>query len=194
MNPVAMAVIILSLTGAFLWSANQRWGLLKVGGPTPESRFTNLGARLKTVWTYAFFQKRMRYYFAAGLAHNLIFAGFVMLLLRSLILWGRGFDPTFNFWIFGPSGRSRRQIYAFFKDIFATLVLVGVRVFVYYRVIKPAEAHDALGGGAAHPRDHRDDDARGHAVRRRRAGAEPQAASASAARAARTSGARRPRS
>ena len=58
MNPVAMAVIILSLTGAFLWSASQRWGLLKVGGPTHESRFGSLGKRLGRVSDLARSSKR----------------------------------------------------------------------------------------------------------------------------------------
>jgi Fe-S oxidoreductase len=134
MNPVAMAVVILSLTGAFLWSASQRWGLLNVGGPTHESRFSDVGKRLSAVWTFAFFQKKMRYYLTAGLAHNLIFFGFLVLLLRSLILWGRGFDPSFNFWVFGPH-QPLGQIYGFLKDLFATLVLVGASVFVYYRTL-----------------------------------------------------------
>ncbi len=136
MNPVAMAVVILSLVGVFLWSAHNRWGLLRVGDQTHESRFDQVGARLGRVGVFAFFQKKMRYYLAAGLAHNLIFFGFLVLLLRSLILWGRGFDPTFSFWVFGPE-QPVGEVYDFLKDIFAVLVLVGVSVFVYYRVIKP---------------------------------------------------------
>ena len=134
MNPVAMAVIILSLTGAFLWSASQRWGLLKVGGPTHESRFDRIGERMGQVWTFALFQKKMRYYLGAGLAHQLIFLGFVVLLLRTLILWGSGFDPNFNLWVLGPTGPAG-QVYAFLKDIVSTLVLVGALVFVYYRTL-----------------------------------------------------------
>lgn len=134
MNPVAMAVVILSLTGAFLWSASQRFGLLKVGGPTHESRFGSVGERLGRVWTFALFQKKMRYYFAAGLAHNLIFVGFAVLLLRTLILWGRGFDPSFNFWVFGPEGLPG-QVYAFLKDVLSTLVILGACVFIYYRTL-----------------------------------------------------------
>ena len=102
MNPVAMAFIILSLVGAFVWSARNRWGLLKVGERTWESRFDQPGKRLERLWTFAFWQKKMRYYWLAGIAHQLIFIGFVVLLLRSLILWGRGFAPDFNLWIFGP--------------------------------------------------------------------------------------------
>ena len=136
MNPVAMAVVILSLVGVFLWSAHNRWGLLKVGDHTHESRFDQVGERLGRVWTFAFFQKKMRYYLAAGLAHNLIFFGFLVLLLRSLILWGRGFDPSFSFWVLGPE-QPLGQVYDFLKDIFAVFVLVGVSVFVYFRVINP---------------------------------------------------------
>jgi Fe-S oxidoreductase len=134
MNPVAMAVIILSLVGAFLWSAHQRWGLLRVGMPSAEPRLNRLGERLRRVWTFALYQKRMRYYRAAGIAHQLIFLGFVVLLLRSIMLWGRGFDPAFNLWVLGP-GTAGGDVYAFLKDVFAILVLIGASVFVYYRTI-----------------------------------------------------------
>lgn len=138
MNPVAMAIIIISLVGAFAWSAHHRWGLLRTGRETWESRFDQLGKRLKAVWVFAFYQKKMRYYLLAGLAHQLIFLGFVVLLLNSIILWGRGFVPTFNLFVFGPEpvvGIPLGHIYGFIKDVFAALVLLGVSVFVYYRTI-----------------------------------------------------------
>ncbi len=37
----------------------------------------------------------------SGIAHLLVFVGFAVLLLRTLVLWGRGFDPSFNLWILG---------------------------------------------------------------------------------------------
>ena len=69
----------------------------------------------------------MSYYPLAGLAHKLIFVGFIVLLLRSLILWGRGFDPAFNLWILGETRSICRSsapcrsatIYEFAKDVFA---------------------------------------------------------------------------
>jgi hypothetical protein len=81
-----MALIIVSLTGAFAWSARRRWHLLKLGDATWESRTDRIGERLAAVWTFAFYQKKMRNYLAAGLAHQLIFMGFVVLLLRTLVL------------------------------------------------------------------------------------------------------------
>lgn len=131
-----MGLILVSLWGLFAWSAHRRWILLMVGAPTWESRFDQVVERLKAVAVFAFFQKKMRYYLWAGIAHNLIFVGFGVLLLRTLVLWGRGFDPEFNFWILTPES-ILGQLYAFLKDIFAILVLLGVSVFVYYRVIRP---------------------------------------------------------
>jgi Fe-S oxidoreductase len=142
MNPIMMLTLLVSAWAAFAWSANRRWQLLKVG--RSENRLDQIGKRLKLVYEFAFVQKKMNYYPLAGIAHKLIFLGFVVLLLRSLILWGRGFDPTFNFWIFGeapvrlpllgsvPLGK----IYEFLKDVFATLVLLGVAVFLYYRLVR----------------------------------------------------------
>src|SRR5690606_34441974 len=136
MNPLLMGLILVGLWGLFAFSAQRRWALLQVGAPTWESRFDKVIDRLSAVFTFALYQKKMRYYFWAGVAHQLIFLGFAVLLLRTLMLWGRGFDPSFNLWVLGldsPLG----QVYAFAKDIFASLVLLGVAVFVYYRVIKP---------------------------------------------------------
>src|SRR5262252_2862035 len=101
MSPILMLTILVSAWAAFAWSANRRWQLLKVG--RGESRLDNIPKRLKTVYEYARVQKKMSYYPLAGLAHKLIFLGFSVLLLRSLILWGRGFDPAFNFGIFGEA-------------------------------------------------------------------------------------------
>src|SRR5205823_2378875 len=100
--------------------------------------------RIKGTYEYAFIQKKMNYYPLAGLAHKLIFVGFMVLLLRSMMLWGRGFDPAFNFWIFGPEpvhvpilgAIPLGHIYEFLKDLTGSLVIFGALVFIYYRVIK----------------------------------------------------------
>lgn len=137
MNPIAMFVIIAGLTGLFAWSAKRRWALLQVGRPI--SRFDAVAERLKGVWEYAFRQRKMGYYPLAGLAHKLIFIGFMVLLLRSVMLWGRGFSPGFNLFILGPEpvlGVPFGHIYELIKDVVATLVICGALVFVYYRAVK----------------------------------------------------------
>ena len=103
MNPTLMLTIIVSLLAAFAYSANRRWQLLKVG--RDAVRNDAVGARLGRVVTYALAQKKMPYYPAAGAAHMLIFAGFGVLLLRTLMLWGRGFDAEFNLFVLGDERR-----------------------------------------------------------------------------------------
>ena len=140
MNPVAMGLIIVTLSAVFAVSAWRRFNLARVGTATWESRLNEVPKRLGLVWTFAFYQKKMRNYLAAGLAHQLIFLGFVVLLLRTLVLWGRGFYPSFNLFVLGYEpvlGLPLGAIYGFLKDVFASLVLLGVAVFVYYRVVRP---------------------------------------------------------
>jgi Fe-S oxidoreductase len=143
MNPTIMLILLVSAWAAFGWTASRRRRLLKIG--RPENRLDDIGKRIRVVLEYGVLQKKLGYYPVAGLGHKLIFLGFAVLLLRSLILWGRGFDPAFHFWLFGdepvdlpglgalPIGHA----YEFVKDVFATLVLVGVSVFFYYRVVRP---------------------------------------------------------
>ena len=99
MNPLIMTLLLLLGWGAFAYSARRRWKLMMVG--TPANRFDQPGRRIGLTVRYALAQLRMRRYPLAGFAHMLIFSGFVVLLLRSLILWGRGLDESFDFWLFG---------------------------------------------------------------------------------------------
>jgi Fe-S oxidoreductase len=146
MNPIAMLTIIVALSAAFAWSANRRWQLLKVG--RDDNRIDDLGERLRGTFIYAFAQKKMRNYPLAGAAHMLIFVGFGALLLRTLTLWGRGFDPAFNLFILGPEpvlGLPLGHLYEFVKDLVGVAVVAGASVFLYYRVVKH-EARMTLSG------------------------------------------------
>jgi heterodisulfide reductase subunit C len=137
-----MAILLVGLFAAFFWSANRRWQLLKVG--RADNRLDRLGERLKGTYEFAFVQKRMDNYRVAGLAHKLIFIGFLVLLFRSLMLWGRGFDADFNLWVLGPEAVdlpllgpvALGHIYEFLKDVTAVLVLLGALAFLYLRVVK----------------------------------------------------------
>ncbi|NOT00088.1 MAG: 4Fe-4S dicluster domain-containing protein [Phycisphaerales bacterium] len=127
-----MTVLLLVSLGAFARTARRRWQLLRVGAPV--RRWDRIGERLAATWGYAFAQKRMRRYPLAGVAHMFIFLGFVVLLLRSLILFSRGFVPDSNLMFFDPAG-SIGAVYALLKDVFVVLVMLGTLVFFYYRLI-----------------------------------------------------------
>ncbi|UCE60693.1 MAG: (Fe-S)-binding protein [Phycisphaerales bacterium] len=136
MNPIIMAVLLIAGWGIFAYSAWRRWNLMMVGAA--ENRADQPGVRLAKTLKYAFAQVRMPRYPAAGIAHLMIFFGFLVLLLRSLILWGRGFYEPFEFWVFGTDN-ALGQAYSFLKDIFALIVICGSLVFIYYRTVRKLE-------------------------------------------------------
>src|SRR5208283_1335194 len=144
MSPTAMLTLIFAALAMFAWSASRRWQLLQIGGPA--SRLDHLGVRLRGTWRYAFRQEKMDYYNPAGFAHKLIFTGFVILLFRTLILWGRGFYAPFNLFVLGPT-QPLGAIYEFVKDVVATGVVCGTLVFFYYRLVgKPQRMTLSLEG------------------------------------------------
>jgi Fe-S oxidoreductase len=134
MQPTAMLTLLVVALAVFAWSASRRWKVLARG--KADDRFDRFKERLRGVLRFAFAQQRMDYYQPAGFAHKLIFLGFMVLLARSIILWGRGFSPSFSLWVLTPHSIAGRS-YEFLKDTVAILVLVGVSIFFYYRVLKP---------------------------------------------------------
>jgi len=133
MNRYAMTLLLLSAWGLFAWQIIRRWRLMRLG--PIENRFDRIGDRLRRTWNFAFAQKRMRRYWWAGIAHQLIFLGFIVLLLRSLILFGRGYDVSFDFWGLFGHDTALGKGYSLLKDLFAVLVIVAAGLFIYYRVV-----------------------------------------------------------
>jgi Fe-S oxidoreductase len=132
MGPTAMLTLMFAAFAMFAWSASRRWQLLQIGRPT--SRLDHIAARVRGTWRYAFRQEKMDYYNPAGWAHKLIFTGFVVLLINTLMLWGRGFYAPFDLWVLSPA-KPIGAVYDFAKDCTATGVVVGTVVFFYYRIV-----------------------------------------------------------
>ena len=133
MQPIVMSLGLLAGFGVFAYSAWQRWKLMMVA-QAPDNRSDRLGARFAAVLKYAIGQVRMVRYPLSGWAHIFVFFGFGVLLLNTLILWGRGYDAGFDFWLFGEE-QILGRIYFFLRDVFTVLVVIGVLVFAYYRLI-----------------------------------------------------------
>ncbi len=136
MAPMLMTLLLAVGLGAFAYTARARWALLRAAR-APAQRFDDPPRRLGFVIKYVFGQARMFRYWWAGVAHALIFAGFVVLGLRTLILAARGFtsDPHFGFWIFddhAPLGLA----YTFVKDLIGVAVVLGVTYFLYVRLVE----------------------------------------------------------
>jgi Fe-S oxidoreductase len=136
MGPIVMAVLLALAFGAFAASAYRKWRLLRVGAPA--DRFDRLGARLGRTIRVALLQQKLPKYEVMGPIHMLIFWGFLVLLLNTLVLWGRGFDPDFDLWILGADGRLGRA-YRFVKDIVTAVVFCAAGLALLHRVVlRPA--------------------------------------------------------
>jgi Fe-S oxidoreductase len=134
MNPLAMAIALAVSLSLFIWSASRRFRLLKIG--SAENRFDQQGARFGRMLRIAFFQKKLPKYKFMGYIHVAIFWGFLILLINTIILWGRGFDRDFNLLILGhnPLG----TFYHFVKDITTVVVFVAAGFALVNRLfIKP---------------------------------------------------------
>ncbi len=140
MNPILMTVILFGTLGAFAWSANRRWRLLLVGAPDASVSLDreSIVDRIENTLIYAFGQQKMprnARYRAAGIAHVTIFGAFMVLTLNSAMLWGRGYDPDFDFWGLLSEDMIVGQLYSVTKELIAAACVVGCLVFVYYRVV-----------------------------------------------------------
>ncbi|HOU54848.1 MAG TPA: (Fe-S)-binding protein [Myxococcota bacterium] len=92
----------------------------------PEVRWDRIGERIETMLRVAFFQKKLFKDPAPGLMHALIFWGFLVLLVRSISLIGRGFvGPESNWTLFWFS-KGLEGVYTFLKDWTELVVLAMV--------------------------------------------------------------------
>ncbi|UCG31638.1 MAG: (Fe-S)-binding protein [Phycisphaerales bacterium] len=135
MNWIAMSLMLVVLLALFAWSAARRWKLLMIG--RPAARFDDIGQRVAGMLRFGFGQQRMPRYKLAGIGHILIFSGFLVLLFRSLVLFGRGFNVGFDLFVL-EHGTALGDIYSFLKDLVIILVIIGVVIFLYYRLITRA--------------------------------------------------------
>ena len=138
MGPIWMTLLLASMLGLFSWSAYRRLRQVKVGVPDPRFAWTpdQIMDRMKTTLVYAFGQKRMPNYTLAGFAHVGIFVAFLVLLLNSLMLWGRGFYLGFDFWGLLSESHIIGKGYSFIKELSAFAAIVGSVAFLYLRWVK----------------------------------------------------------
>lgn len=141
MRSAVMIAMLLVAWTAFFWSIQRRFRLMLKG--KPEMRWDDLPRRLTDALLFAFGQQRMPRYPLTGYLHMAIFFGFLILLVRSIVLWGRGaYDPAFNLdFVFGPAHEMNLlgQLYSFAKDVFALVVLSAAAAALYNRVVNKPE-------------------------------------------------------
>ena len=137
MERLIPALIIMAIAAFFFFKkALKLYSFLKAA--KPDDRFDNPGQRIKDTLVYAFGQKRLFKRKYGGTLHVMIFWGFCVLSIANLTLILRGFaGPEFNLPLLAatqPVGAA----YNFIKEFFICLVLLGVTLAFYRRlVIKP---------------------------------------------------------
>ena len=139
LSPVILAVAVC----LFCYAIFKRIDVLRKAMPDP--RFSDLGVRTKLALVYGFGQWRQPRYLGAGILHILLFAGFLILSLRSLTLIGRGFSSGFHLpFLTATAG----FCYEVLKDYAVLIVLVVCIVAMVRRaVFQPARyAHPGVQG------------------------------------------------
>lgn len=141
--PFVAFVILAMALGIFAYVMNRRLDLLK--GVNPDVRLDRLGERIKLMLVYGFGQFRQPRYLGAGILHILLFAGFMILSLRSMTLIGRGFSASFHL----PGlGGDLGFYYEVLKDYTVLIVLAVCTVAIIRRaVFKPARYEHPGGSG-----------------------------------------------
>ncbi len=137
MGPIWMTLLLLCTLGFFTWTASRRWKLMLVARRA-DNRADRVGDRIGAVVRFVIGQARMPRYWWAGLAHIAVFFGFCVLLLNSIQLWVRGYvqpgGGAYDLWLLGHN-QPLGVIYSLLRDIFTVLVILGVLVFAWNRVV-----------------------------------------------------------
>jgi Fe-S oxidoreductase/nitrate reductase gamma subunit len=89
---LVFALLLTASLSFFLYTVSRRWQLMTQGGHA-DPRFDRLGTRFGRMLELGIFQKRMFRDPYAGLYHILIFVGFIVLAVRTLLLVFEGLFP-----------------------------------------------------------------------------------------------------
>ncbi|MGD8846589.1 MAG: (Fe-S)-binding protein [Desulfobacteraceae bacterium] len=146
--PATVIYTVIPIVGVALFGYliyNRMKPLLKAA---PDHRFDDLAARLRKSITIWLLQKRQPRYMVAGVLHILLFAGFLLLGLRSLELIFVGIIPGFT--LPGMDGKLG-HMYSIIRSFAATWVLaVALIAMVRRGIIQPARYAVPAKYGRAH--------------------------------------------
>ena len=147
MNPLITSLLVFVGLTVFVYVMYGRVSVLLA--MKPENRLDHPGERTRALVRFGLGQKRMvdREERGPGTAHVLIFVAFVVLILRTLMLFSMGFSesllgvlstPTDPFWTAHPTVAAVFDVYLLAKDLAALGALVGVAYFFWLRLdVKP---------------------------------------------------------
>jgi len=145
MNPLLMLFLLIVGLTVFGRTMVRRIQLLKALEPT--NRADHLKERLISMVILAFGQKRLvgrAKERSSGIMHAFIFWGFCVLLIRSLTLYGEGFQVGYHFPFLGGD-HLVGYLYIALKDLMEGIVLLMISWAIFRRaVLKPKRLHNTF--------------------------------------------------
>ncbi len=150
MSSIFSALLVVGGVGFFLFTMVGRLKAMAALSSEPGNRLDRVPERLGALLRFGFGQRRMvdPEEFVPGLMHVMIFAAFMVLSVRTVMLFVMGFSTTAlevlsnldgPWWQDQPLLHTLYGVYLFAKDIVALLAVVGVTYFFWLRlVVKPA--------------------------------------------------------
>ena len=168
MNPLITSLLVFVGLTVFVYIMYGRTSVLLA--LKPENRLDHLAERTRALIRFGLGQKRMvdpeeR---TPGVAHVLIFVAFMVLAVRTVMLFTMGFSstllellstPTDPYWHDHPGGAALFGLYLLAKDLVALGAIVGVAYFFWLRsMVKPDRLTRSVNrprGPARGPRDGR---------------------------------------
>ena len=133
--PTVVFSILIPLVGVAVFAYIMAIRLAPLVKAAPDSRLDHIPQRIVNVVKIWLGQYRQPRYMLAGVVHIVIFAGFLILSIRSCSLVVMGISPSF---VMPGFGGWLGDIYNFLKDYAATAVLVACAIAAFRRaVVKP---------------------------------------------------------
>jgi Fe-S oxidoreductase len=130
---ITLFILVVGLA-LFFYIIYKRFLLISSG--KPDFRFDSLKQRVSDLIVYGILQWRQPRYLWIGILHIMIFWGFVVLALRSITLYGLGFQVGFTLPLLGGA---LGDLYSLFKDVFEVIVLFACVAAILRRAIsRPA--------------------------------------------------------
>ncbi|MDP1830010.1 MAG: (Fe-S)-binding protein [Archangium sp.] len=149
MNPILVSVFLFCGLSFFAVTMFGRLKGFKALSAVPGNRMDRIGDRVKALLMFGFGQKRMvdREEFVPGLMHVLIFAAFLTVQARTLMLFVMAYSPSAvtvltdlsaPFWVEAPALATVYKAYLFLKDLIAGLSVLAIAYYFWLRiVVKP---------------------------------------------------------
>ncbi len=131
MFPITTGILLIAALALFIFSVSRWWKVIRSG--RADDRFNDWKKRTKNLLSIAFLQTKMiKGDLKAGIMHAVIFWGFCIIGLRTIILFGIGFTPNFAAaFVHSLPGK----IYTVLLDTILVLVMTAVSYAAYRRVI-----------------------------------------------------------